>query len=312
MKSILMLIALVLAVGAAGVAGYGYFVLCGEVESRRNAMDTLNSRMDAAENTIHLLKEQTRKASELAEIPQVVEKDIAALREEVARVGSRMETLGSRIDTLSQSERKQTAEIARLEKTPRNTASGATSGSMVSREDVEKLIEQKIRERQPQHGQPPELSAVAQQLELDEVEKKALENIIRKKKNEQMELLKTPRADGSNLLDEFAEDMVAAFSSEEPRDQATRKAFMKLQQRVSSENVPGTEITYAEAMNRKRDETRQAFKETLSQGQYQAFEAMGINNPMDLRIPDDPMGTYIHQHLKAAGVLPEGPQPPGR
>ena len=80
---------------------------------------------------------------------------------------------------------------------------------------------------------------------------------------------------------------------------------MKFFQRISAEKVPGTEKTYFVEMLSLQEETRKAFKATLSKEQFRAFEVLGIQNPMeDIKIPNDPIGLYIEQRLIDSGVIP--------
>jgi hypothetical protein len=110
----------------------------------------------------------------------------------------------------------------------------------------------KCNARQPEQRRPPEIAAICEQLDLDEMGTKALEEILRQKKTEHMELLRTPRPDGTNLLEEFADDLVEAMASDKPRDQATRQVFMKFHQTLTTEKVPGTETTYVEVLQKKQ------------------------------------------------------------
>jgi hypothetical protein len=312
MKSVVAFAALILALVAAGIAGYGFLESNRKVQALSDEIASLRLRIEADGQTIGRLQEMTQEAAQTPASPQVIEKDMAELREKVQSVKTRMEVLDTQVAALRESDKSTRGQVARIKKQVDTAPAGVPPESVVRREDVEKLIEQKMKGHQPQRGPVP-IEALAEQLKLDEAEKKAIEDILRQKKNERMTLLKTPRADGSNLLDEFADGLVKAMSSGEPDEHAMREVHMKFQRRMMTEKVPGGETTYAEITMKQQQETREALKAALSREQYQAFEAMGIPNALEqIRIPDDPMEIYIHQRLQAAGVLPERPRPPGR
>jgi hypothetical protein len=170
-----------------------------------------------------------------------------------------------------------------------------------------------MNQHEPGHDRrPPELSEIAGKLGLGDTERKELEDIIRKKKQQQFELFKTPRADGTSLLDDLAEGLVAVRTSDQPSEEAMRGVFMKFNQRVTTEKVPGTDHTYAEAMRQAQEEAYQAVRSTLSDEQFKMFQSLGVQNPMDMQIPDDPVGNYIQKRFSEAGISPDGPRPPGK
>ena len=300
---------LILALGAVGLAGYSILKHSADIQSLKESMDNIDSRVRAAETAVvHL--QQTGRDAETAELSPALEREMAGLREKVERVSSRIEGVDARVVKLDESGKKNAQQMAKLAEA---ASAGQPAGGGMLREDIERIVEQKMKQRQPGHQEPPpEVSEVAKKLGLGDAEQKELEEIIRKKKNQQFELLKTPRADGSNLLDDLAEGLVAVRTSGQPSEEATRQVFMRFNQRVTTEKVPGTDYTYAEAMRRTQEETYQAIKSALSDEQFKMFQSLGVRNPMDMRIPDDPMGGYIQQRFKEAGISPDGPRPPGK
>ena len=85
-----------------------------------------------------------------------------------------------------------------------------------------------------------------------------------------------------------------------------QKKFVKFFGRLASEKVPGTDQTYLVKITELHQSTRQAFKQTLSEKQFAAFEALGVENATDIKIDNDPLGAYIMQRMQAAGVNPDG------
>lgn len=305
MKTVLTFVALILALGAAGAAGYGYLERSHETEQLNSTIESLESRLAAAEHKFADFQEQqNKKAADASASPQALEKDMADLREKVAGVNTRVEVLGTQVGALREYDKKSKVQMARLEKAVQISPSGAAGGT-VRREDIEDLIEEKIKGRQPMGKEPP-LSAVAARLDLEEVERDALEDIIRQKKNELMTLLKTPRADGSSKLDEIADVFIEVLKSGNPEGPEAKKKAMKAYLSLAAEKVPGTEKTYFVEIVRMQQETRDAFKQALSRKQYQAFEALQIENAMDIKIDNDPLGAYIMQRAQAEGVTLPG------
>ena len=151
-------------------------------------------------------------------------------------------------------------------------------------------------------GKEPQLSAVAARLDLEEVEQAALEDILRQKKNDMMVLLKTPRTDGTNLLDEFGDQIIEVMSSGD--EQQAKKVFMKFFQRIASDRIPGTDKTYLAEVIRMQEETREAFKSALSEKQFQSFQILGVQNAMDIKIPNEPIEVYLQQRMQASGGAP--------
>ncbi len=307
MKSALVCITLVLALGAAGLAAYNFLEYSADIKLLKESMENIELRVRTAESAVKHLQ-QSDEGIEPVGLSPALEREMAGLREKVERVNSRIEDIDTRVVKLDESGQKNAQQVAKLA----SAASGGQPAGRVLREDIERIVEQKMKQHQPGHqDQPPELSEVAQKLGLGDTEQKELEEIIRRKKNQQFELLKTPRPDGSNLLNDLAEELVAVRTSGQPGEEAMRQVFMRFNQRVNTEKVPGADHTYAEAMRKTQEETYRAVKSALSEDQFKMFQSLGVRNPMDLRIPDDPMGNYIQQHFKEAGISPDGPRPSG-
>ena len=302
MKTLLTFIALILALGAAGAAGYGYIERTREAAKLTDTIDSLEARIALAERMVKEFQDQQAKQdSEAAEVPPAVEKNMADLREKVEGVNTRVEVLGTQVSALRESDKKSRFQIDRLEKQAASTPAGAVAGSAVRKEDIEDLIDEKMKGHQPL-GKEPQLSAVAARLDLEEVEQAALEDILRQKKNDMMVLLKTPRTDGTNLLDEFGDQIIEVMSSGD--EQQAKKVFMKFFQRIASDRIPGTDKTYLAEVIRMQEETREAFKSALSEKQFQSFQILGVQNAMDIKIPNEPIEVYLQQRMQASGGAP--------
>lgn len=301
MRTFLAFLALILALGAAAVAAYGYYERTCEAKRLSETIESLESRIAAAERMAQSMK--NLQESEDAAVPPAVDKEMASLREKVEGVNTRVEILGTQVSALRESDKTKNLKLAKIEENLASAPAASPVGSSVRKEDIEELIEEKMKGQQ-RLGKEPPLSAVAARLELEEVERGALEDILRQKKNEFMTLLKSPRADGTNMLEEFADEIIGVMVSGD--EQKAKQTFMKFFQRLAAEQVPGTEKTYLAEIVRMQAETRDSFKTALSEKQYQAFEALGIENAMDIKIPNEPIEIYLQQRMQASGAAPGG------
>jgi hypothetical protein len=309
MKSVFVCAALILALGAAGLAAYGILNYSADMQSVKDSIDNIDSRLRVAESAVAHMQRSGRN-DEPSALSQAVEREMASLREKVEQANSRVEDIDTRVVKLDESGKENARQVAELASA---ASGGRPSEGMVRREDVERIVEQKMKQNQPGHQKPPpELSEVAQKMGLGNAEQKELEDIIRKKQQQQLELFKTPRADGSNLLDDLAAGLVAVRTSGQPSEEAIRQVYFRFYQRVATEKVPGTNHTYAQAMRKTQEEAYQAMKSALSDEKFEMFQSLGVRNPMDMRIADDPVGKYIQQRFKEAGISPDGPRPPGK
>jgi hypothetical protein len=294
LKTLLAVIALILALGALGAVGYSYILRDRQVEELRDAISTLDARLAAAEQ----LSREAKTASETATLPQSVEDNLAELQEKFDAIGKRVEIMGTQVSALREAEKKSKLQFARFrDKVGKMSES---PGGAVPKEEIESMINEKLKDGHL--GKKPALSAVAARIELEKDEQAAIEDILHRKKLEVMSILKTPRDDGSNLLDEFADELIEIYSSEQPDAGAAVKAYMKLFGRLATEKVPGSSETYLSRLGKIEQETRTAYRDTLSEKKYSAFEALGIENTTEIKIPDEPIDKYVQQRLEAAGA----------
>ena len=313
MKAFIAVLALVVALGSAGVAVYVLLEQDRNMADLKREIAQLEAHAGADRQLISDLQVAQAREAKAPESLKAVEKDLAGLREKVESASARVDVLGTQVSALRESDKNDKVEMAKMQKRLSGAPAGV-SGDALRKEDLEKLIDKKLRESGPLQGQgPPRFEALADRLELDETQRKELEDILRGKKTEHLNILKTPRADGSNLLDEFGDELVEAIRNGKPNDDTARPVFMNFHRRMMTEKVPGTDTTYAQTMMKAQQETRVAFKEALPQDKFQAMLKLGIHNPLDMRIPEEPLESYIQGRLRAAGVAPppgDGPPPP--
>jgi len=303
MKAFLTLLTFVFALGAIAVAGYGYYERTREVEELRQTIGDLEARISMTQQTADLLKKQSEETLDESELSPAVEKEMSQLREKVEAVKTQVNVLDTQVSALRETGKTRNNQIAGLQQKLASGAAPVPADSVVRREDIESLIDEKM-QGQKKLGKEPPLAAVVAQLDLDEIERDALEDVLRQKKNDMMTLLQTPRMDGTNMLDEFGDELIKIMTAGEPDEEKARQTFVKFFGRLAAERVPGSEKTYLAEIIRMQEETRRGFKQALSKDQFRSFEALGIQNAMDIKIPNEPIEMYLQQRMQASGATP--------
>ena len=300
MKTVLMTAALFVALGSAGAVFNLYLERADEADKLGAALNNLEARIAATERRCELVEQECREFDASA-LPKP--KEFGELREKVTEVSTGLDILRTQVSALKQSEKANRFQISGLEERLRNMPASAGGSAGVRREDIEEIVEEKIKNRRPLGKEPP-LSAVAARLDLEKTTRDEMERILRKKKSDLMSVLQTPRPDGTSLLDEFADELIGVMASGEPTEEEGKKVFLKFFQRIASEKLPGTDKTYLSEVLRLRQETLDAFKHALSEEQYNNYEALAIPDPLEIKIPNEPMEVYLQQRAAASGVVP--------
>jgi len=108
-------------------------------------------------------------------------------------------------------------------------------------------------------------------------------------RDEAYTLLTTQRADGGNLVDDFAEDL---RRSEEPG-----RAWGRLFSRLASENVPGGSRTYLAVLASSAERIRDQIAGRLTPDQARRFRALNID-VFDVKTGHDPVGDHVRERLE--------------
>lgn len=193
------------------------------------------------------------------------------------------------------------AEIARVDKKVRAIPGGAAPRqpgdplpTYVTEEDIREIVDARLEERKGDPGKPDgqegggggdrklPLHDIAVQLALDDATRLQVEEIANGAKREIFDMLKLPRADGTNMADEILD----AFSSGDP--EKGRAAFA----RIFSEKVPGTDATYAAAAGEIQDRARDQLRGVMGETIYRRFAGMNVK-PDNIQTGWDPWGAYF-------------------
>lgn len=269
-----------------------------ELTEFNKKIQKLQEQVGALQTAVTKMQEMWQSAPEPASAPQAPVAD----QQKIAQIDSDLKLVRAKIEDIyekiEQAKKSADVRLAKIEKGARNTQQGNSGG--IDKAQIEELIDSKIKRKAATLGKEPHLNAVAAALELNESEKNSIEVILRAKKNDMMTLLKTSRPDGTNMLDEFADELIEMAVTE--GDEGARKCFIKFFQRVSAEKVPGKEETYLGEIIRFQTEAKKELKEVMTDKQFAEFETLPMENPLDIKIAEEPLEVYLQQRAAAAGL----------
>lgn len=188
---------------------------------------------------------------------------------------------------------------------------GAASGA-VSPEEAERLktlvedaVEKKAAQMRVMSNKKPSIDVFAKMLDLTDEQRQAVEENVVRSQKEIRELLETPTADGSLLLDELVDVMADGIAN--PGKSPGRWA--KLFGRIMSENIPGSDETYAQRAEVVKQRLRDDFKRSWRPAQYAIFEAWKMDPTEVQDIEDSPwkdlQGRIVERARQLGAKLPE-------
>jgi hypothetical protein len=231
-----------------------------------------------------------------------------ALREEVRELKDRLARVEARPKAAPPAPEKAVddlrAEIARVEAKV-VAASPSAPGRLpttVSEEDIRQIVDERIEERKK--ADPAEKKAegfggddrkmplhdMSKELALDPETQRRVGEIANRAKREIFDVLKTPRADGT----EMAGDLIGAFLSGDA--EKTKQVFGRL----FTEKVPGSDQTYLASVTGIQERAKQQLRGTMGDALYGRFEHMNVR-PENIETGWDPWGEYV----KEKGLTPK-------
>ncbi len=135
-------------------------------------------------------------------------------------------------------------------------------------ERIDEAVEKRVDELAKKQNKKPSIDTFAELLELDEAQRQAVEEEVREGQWQIRDILETPMADGTTLLDELVDAM--AYGQAGKPEAGAR--FATWWGRVVGETYPGTDQTYAARIEGVKGGVRDAFRRTLTDEQYSEFE----------------------------------------
>lgn len=150
---------------------------------------------------------------------------------------------------------------------------------------IDKKVEEKVKAQKSPDGKKPPLSEVTRDAGIDPVTQSKMAQVLNAAKDEAFALLRSPRLDGGNFVDDF----VSAMTAEKPEETAG-----KVWLRLFSEKIPGTEETYVARVMTLQKSVNDSLKTMLTPQQYESYEHMALD-PLQIQTGYDPFAEYFLQ-----------------
>jgi hypothetical protein len=223
-------------------------------------------------------------------------------RERVRRLESLEKESATRSDTALEAVRDEIARVERKAAEPRPPAGAPPPPrpgglpTTLTEEDIQKIVDEKVEEKLQARGEPKKgpgpaggdrkmaLHDMAKELGLDPKVQGQVAEIANTAKREIFEILKMPRADGTNVADELIDVLLKG-------DQA---GAQQLFQRLVTEKIPGTQTSYLAGVGAAQDRARGLLAAAMGPDAYGQFEHMSVH-PENIETGYDPMGEYFKQ-----------------
>lgn len=163
-------------------------------------------------------------------------------------------------------------------------------------EDIQKIVDAKLEEKlqSKANGKPDgggdrkmPLFELSKELALDPAVQARISAIANTAKKEIFDILKTPRADGTNAADE----VISAFMSGDQA--AAQKVFLKL----FTEKIPGTDTPYVAAVQAAQQKANLGLSQAMGPDAFGRYQGMSLK-PENIETGFDPWQDYIQQRGK--------------
>jgi hypothetical protein len=145
---------------------------------------------------------------------------------------------------------------------------------------VERKADQVRKELSAKANKKPAFDVFASTLKLTPTQKDAAGRVIAAGQQQVYDILNTPTANGTNLMDELV-DLVANGFARPGKNQGWGPWFVK----VMSEKIPGTDETYGKRIEGVKNEMKALFKRTWTPAQYKEFEDWGVDPTEVEKVP---------------------------
>jgi len=239
---------------------------------QRSALNTARHELDQVEARVERLESKQKEA--------VARKAVEELQDQVARV-----------------ERKAAAATVAAEAaaaSARPAPKDANAPVAFTEDDITKIVEARLEEKLKKDGKKPgdndrkmPLFDLAKELTLEPAVQAKVASIANTCKKEIFDILKTPRADGTNAAD----DVVKAFTG--GNQEEAQKIFLKL----FTEKIPGTETTYVAAVARVQEKASLGLSTAMGPDAFGKFQGMNIK-PENIETGFDPWHDYLQEKGK--------------
>ncbi len=134
---------------------------------------------------------------------------------------------------------------------------------------IDKAVEKKAAQMQTMRNKKPPIDVFAKILQLDDEQVAAVQRDVVRAQHAIKDILEIPAEDGTDFLQELVEVMANGMAN--PGKDPGRGG--RLFGRLMSEKIPGSDETYAARVEGVKGRLRESFKRNWTQEQYKTFEA---------------------------------------
>jgi hypothetical protein len=174
-----------------------------------------------------------------------------------------------------------------------------------AREPIRALVKEVLREEQEARAKEgakdeaakpagaerkPPLSQFAAELDLEPAQRELVQRTVHQGQEGMIALLRTPTASGRVLVDELLDAMLG-------KPEEARAKVLEIYGVLSSEQVPGSDRTYAQRAEALKRDAVESFRREFTADQFKAFEKSG-QDPLEIQIPDSPWTAVLQDALR--------------
>ena len=165
---------------------------------------------------------------------------------------------------------------------------------------VDRKTKRVLEELRIKANKKPQFDAFVSVLDLTNEQRASAERVVADGQRQVSEILDTPTANGTNLMDGLVE-IVARGIAQPGKDQGWGPWFA----RVASEKIPGTNQTYSARIEAVRNGINATFKREWSKEQFREFQEWGVNPTEIENVPGSPyaeLGKRIMERARELGA----------
>ena len=187
---------------------------------------------------------------------------------------------------------------------PTDVAEGGKALEAIVDDAVDRKTKRVLDDLRIKANKKPAMNVFAKMLELTDEQRAATERVVLDGQRQVHEILETPTADGTNLMDGLVE-VIAKGIAQPGKDHGFGRWFV----RIASEKIPGMDVTYGARIESVKAGMRATFKQEWSPAQYREFEEWGVDPTEIDKVPNSPntaLGNRIMERARALGAdIPE-------
>ena len=228
---------------------------------------------------------------------------VADLERKVAELTRELESLKAErprpiervtVESPSEASHAETGDFGSPSDIPDNEALTVVIDAAVDRKTKRVLDEMRIKE-----NKKPAMDVFASMLDLTPEQRVATERVVVEGQRKVYEILDTPTADGTKLMDDLVEALargIARGQGWQP-DPFKDSGWGRFVARVVGEKIPGTDETYGARIESVKAAMHTSFKRDWSDAQYKEFQAWGVDPTEIQRVPGSPWGAAFGERI---------------